>query len=1242
MHESTVGRRAQQRRRFSTRPGTEGSVGTGSVGHLRIFPGVMLHLWILLSLCVPCSLAQGGHEVRMTVKVLSLMFNSAGATVDIINSLNVGFNASLAAQNWTVVAGIDVTVIRPPSYNVSAAEYLENYVKNADDGESLLVVFGPMGEGNIRKSYKVLKEHNLVAFAPLTELTESRKFLPNLYFLRPEPSAELVALIRYAVNHMRVLRLGFMYTESLAGAPSAHSRATELMSQLGYELCCLFTVPNDVEETASGEAFEAEWEKFAQNLPQAAIMFTRINDYTKQIVGRLVSDQRTATTVLLAPSLLQKSLVAVWRQALEASNVSFVPHRLIQTGTNPLAKTTYFGAIRRFQNEARDYLTRHPEWSGLSDSNHFLTNDVDGELMVYGWIAGEVLMRALRSNTKLGDRISFINSLYDQRRYVIDDLVIGDFGGECATGAAAQGAVCDCNRGGKKVFMKEVVKGYHFQHVLPGIFSTSRDHCYSNAIQLHPPLSGVIMRMADNLTMLRAALEFYHGISSTASLLNVGELNRLIMLQVGSTTEQSMNDLVELRKNSIITAVFGVVVEEMLTVKNLTFIDPIVMDPRLNKFRSNVIHLSPTLEQQLYVLVSYLSKNRQGPVHLAVYSREGAEIAEVLTRTLVTFRANLSSSKIFRDVGELEKYLPAKGDVFLLGIGSGNIPTVKEYLRTHQDVRIFVQFSEVMLMYDEFVGVFNGSAGADRVLFATNLPHWGDTDSKSKTVRKFHKVVKPPHRTPLALLGFATERLMQRNIRRMEKVTSQLLVDLFFEEASITVDDMRYGTYDRESCLISGFAAAANCISNFGATNISVWSMARVMNSSVPVLQDPVTPQMFYVDPNANDLTAAQLAGAIAGSVLLFFVLLFIAVPLYFATRSGRDNDNAPKELTAPVTIVFTDIEGSTAQWAAHPEQMPDAVATHHRLIRSLIVQYRCYEVKTIGDSFMIACRSPLAAVQLACNLQRSFLLHNWRTTLFDQSYRQFEEQRAEVENDYVPPTAHLADEAYSQMWNGLRVRVGIHTGLCDIRHDEVTKGYDYYGRTTNMAARTESVTNGGQVLLTRATYLAMSGMEREQFDVTALGALPLRGVPEPVEMYQLNTVAGRQFAALRLDRDVDVLNDGTDGSVLSTSDHSSSRAELSESSQVIVTSLNALLGTFARAQRQKALLPFCERWRVVLPRKPPAIWDDSYYQEVIRRIAVKVGHVVDYCASSGADHTFSTLTSASLIVITQPRGSSS
>ncbi|KAF8293195.1 putative receptor-type adenylate cyclase [Trypanosoma cruzi] len=216
-------------------------------------------------------------------------------------------------------------------------------------------------------------------------------------------------------------------------------------------------------------------------------------------------------------------------------------------------------------------------------------------------------------------------------------------------------------------------------------------------------------------------------------------------------------------------------------------------------------------------------------------------------------------------------------------------------------------------------------------------------------------------------------------------------------------------------------------------------------------------------------MTARRLIDVIAGGA----ALLLVAVLLYFC-HSLRDNANAPKERLHPVTIVFTDIESSTLLWAECPEVMPDAVATHHHLIRSLMARYHCYELKTIGDSFMIACKRVFAAVQIVREPQRVFLQQDWGTSVIDDAYHMFEGGRAGEDGEYEPPTARLNAAVYRQYWGGLRVRVGVCTGLCDIRRDEVTKGFDCYGETSNTAARTESVGNGGQLLLTRAAYLAL------------------------------------------------------------------------------------------------------------------------------------------------------------------------
>jgi class 3 adenylate cyclase len=204
-----------------------------------------------------------------------------------------------------------------------------------------------------------------------------------------------------------------------------------------------------------------------------------------------------------------------------------------------------------------------------------------------------------------------------------------------------------------------------------------------------------------------------------------------------------------------------------------------------------------------------------------------------------------------------------------------------------------------------------------------------------------------------------------------------------------------------------------------------------------------------------------------------------------------RDTTHAPKDGSQPFTILFTDVEGSTGLWSEVPEAMSAALDAHHEGIRTLIRKHGCYEVKTVGDSFMIACHSPTVAVSLACDIQ--IAMYNTQATEINEAYsRLLGSAPVNIEDS----TANDAS-----LWSGLRVRIGIHEGTGDIVFDQVSKGYDYYGTVVNTSARVVGCAHGGQILITRDIY------EKVQFIpevyIVALGPVPLRGVGE-MELYQV------------------------------------------------------------------------------------------------------------------------------------------
>ena len=58
---------------------------------------------------------------------------------------------------------------------------------------------------------------------------------------------------------------------------------------------------------------------------------------------------------------------------------------------------------------------------------------------------------------------------------------------------------------------------------------------------------------------------------------------------------------------------------------------------------------------------------------------------------------------------------------------------------------------------------------------------------------------------------------------------------------------------------------------------------------------------------------------------------------------------------TGTVTLLFTDVEGSTRLWEAHPAAMQAALARHDALVRHCIEDHDGHVFKTVGDAFCAA-----------------------------------------------------------------------------------------------------------------------------------------------------------------------------------------------------------------------------------------------------------------------------------------------
>jgi class 3 adenylate cyclase/tetratricopeptide (TPR) repeat protein len=90
-----------------------------------------------------------------------------------------------------------------------------------------------------------------------------------------------------------------------------------------------------------------------------------------------------------------------------------------------------------------------------------------------------------------------------------------------------------------------------------------------------------------------------------------------------------------------------------------------------------------------------------------------------------------------------------------------------------------------------------------------------------------------------------------------------------------------------------------------------------------------------------------------------------------------------------------------------------------------------------------------------------------------------------------------------------MRIRVGLNSGEVVVRAigNDLHMDYSAVGETTHMAARMEQLATPGSIRLTVATLRLVEGLVQ----VNALGPVPVKGLAEPVEIFELLGASGTQ-----------------------------------------------------------------------------------------------------------------------------------
>ncbi len=160
------------------------------------------------------------------------------------------------------------------------------------------------------------------------------------------------------------------------------------------------------------------------------------------------------------------------------------------------------------------------------------------------------------------------------------------------------------------------------------------------------------------------------------------------------------------------------------------------------------------------------------------------------------------------------------------------------------------------------------------------------------------------------------------------------------------------------------------------------------------------------------------------------------------------------------VTIMFTDVEGSTTYWEKHGDVHGRLmVDLHNRLIVPIVKKFRGTVVKHVGDAIMASFGSPEKALKAAVGIQ------------------QILDRQRSRDGKFVP-----------------EVRIGIHTGKA------VVEKQDVFGDMVNVASRVGDHAIGGGICISGG---AASKVKRKAFALTKKGAFTPRGRKQNIQLYE-------------------------------------------------------------------------------------------------------------------------------------------
>lgn len=183
---------------------------------------------------------------------------------------------------------------------------------------------------------------------------------------------------------------------------------------------------------------------------------------------------------------------------------------------------------------------------------------------------------------------------------------------------------------------------------------------------------------------------------------------------------------------------------------------------------------------------------------------------------------------------------------------------------------------------------------------------------------------------------------------------------------------------------------------------------------------------------------------------------VFISEPL---GENQADKKEYKRKLTA---ILSADVKGYSRLMSDNEEETITTLTAYREVMFNLIKKYRGRVIDSVGDNLLAEFKSVLNAFKCSVAIQKDH----------------------KVKNDELPENRRM------------KYRIGVNLG------DVVEEGERIYGDGVNIAARIQSLADGGAICISGSVYDQIES--KLSFSYDYLGERPVKNIPKPVPVYQI------------------------------------------------------------------------------------------------------------------------------------------